>query len=64
MKIKTPLICGTIVMDRDNSVKYARTNTNPITNMTFDRKLRMIRADVFSLLCLTSHGVVFKTQDQ
>ena len=57
----TPLICGTVVIDRDESIKFARTTTNPITNMTFERKLRMIRADVFSLLCLTSHGVVFKT---
>ena len=63
-KIKTPLICGTIVTDRDESIKVTRTSTNPITNMTFDRKLRMIRADVFALLSLTTHGGIFKTLDQ
>lgn len=63
-KVKTPLICGTVVTDRDESVKVARTSTNPITNMTFDRKLRMIRADLFALLSITTHGGIFKTYEQ
>ena len=58
----TPLICGTVVIDRDECIKFARTSTNPITNMTFERKLRMIRADIFTLLSLSNNDRIFKTE--
>ena len=48
-KMTTPLIFGTPIR---NSLKVS--GSDNITDLTFDRKLRMIRADLFSILsCCT-----------
>ena len=47
--MNTPLICGTVVKNK----KIEKMNVGgkqKISNLTFDRKLRMIRADIFALL--------------
>lgn len=47
--VTTPLICGTIVKDEIRG--GIKLDLEPgINNMTFNRKLRMMRADVFALL--------------
>lgn len=35
-------------------------NTPKVTNMTFHRKLRMMRADVFALLSISMQNMFFK----
>jgi len=56
-KMTTPLICGTIVEDDWQGLKL--NDKKSITNMTFNRKLRMIRADVFALLSLSTDSNFF-----
>lgn len=53
-KMTTPLIFGTVVKDA-NSKKYKRFgSTEGITNVSFIRKLRMMRADIFTLLSVST----------
>lgn len=51
----TPLICGTMV--RNSGASKIRLPTDEmINNMSFDRKLRMIRADLFALLSISTNS--------
>lgn len=50
-KMSTPLIFGTPVRN-----SHLITGAENITDLTFDRKLRMIRADLFSLLSCSTHS--------
>ena len=50
----TPLICGTLVNNLNNvDVRESLLEFKKITNMTFNRKLRMIRADLYALLSIS-----------
>jgi len=52
-KVTTPLICGTVVNDEVRG--GIKLDLEPgINNMSFIRKLRMIRADIFTLLSLSA----------
>lgn len=58
-KMTTPLIFGTPVRDRQE-----HSGQVGITDITFDRKLRMMRADVFSLLsCSANIDFINKAMD-
>jgi len=59
----TPLIFGTVVDDDVNFEKKAG-NYSKISNMTFDRKLRMMRADVYALLSVSTDANFFKEHHQ
>jgi len=50
----TPLICGTLVRDQSEYEKVG--GQNRINNLTFNRKLRMMRADVFALLSISTNS--------
>jgi len=51
--VTTPLICGTIVNDEIRG--GVKLDLEPgINNMTFNRKLRMMRADIFTILNICS----------
>lgn len=55
----TPLICGSVV--RNKSIEKMNFGANQkITNLSFDRKLRMMRADLFSLFSCTMDGSFIK----
>jgi len=54
----TPLICGTMVHDTVEGIKTCDLG-NSITNMTFNRKLRMLRADLFTLISTTQISEFF-----
>ena len=51
----TPLICGTVVRDLNTESKKMK-DDKAINNMTFHRKLRMMRADVFALLSISTNS--------
>ena len=53
----TPLICGTLVRELIDGEKP--TNVGSITNMTFNRKLRMMRADIYSILSISTDSNFF-----
>jgi len=53
----TPLIFGTVVDEEWEGLKIK--DQKNITNMTFNRKLRMMRADVFTLLSLSTDANFF-----
>ena len=50
----TPLICGTVVRNKNQQEKF--NEKEAITNLTFDRKLRMMRADIFALLSISTNS--------
>ena len=54
----TPLICGSII--RDKTIEGNCHGLPKISNLTFDRKLRMIRADIFALFSCTMNGHFIK----
>lgn len=53
----TPLICGTLVREQLEGEKLI--GEKNITNMTFNRKLRMMRADVYSLVSISTDSSFF-----
>jgi len=53
----TPLLCGTLVNGEPEGLLGA--DRKRITNLTFDRKLRMMRADVFALLGISTDSNFF-----
>jgi len=55
-KMTTPLIFGTPIKEEKYDVKLK----NPSKNMRFNRKLRMIRADIFTLLSISINSGFFK----
>ncbi len=57
-QMTTPIICGTMI--RNNKLQKLRSDEKRITNITFHRKLRMMRADMFSLLCLATNSDFIK----
>lgn len=52
------MICGTFVQQMP--VGAVQSGTPKINNMTFHRKLRMMRADVFALLSISMQNLFFK----
>lgn len=55
----TPLICGSIVKDNKVDSVWSE-RSQKITNLSFNRKLRMMRADVFSLYCCSMNSDFIK----
>ena len=55
-RMTTPLILGSII--KDNNVGHASIH-NKISNMTFNRRLRMIRADLHALLSISINSDFF-----
>jgi len=49
----TPLICGTVIRGHLEGLRSEKALHN-IPNMAFNRKLRMMRADVFALLSIST----------
>ena len=57
----TPLICGSVV--KNNSIESLTGGSAKITNLTFDRKLRMMRADIFALLYCSMNSSFIQKAD-
>ena len=53
------MICGTVVNYKSDRIGDKAAPR--ISNASFKRKLRMIRADLFSLLCVSESCEFFKT---
>ena len=61
-KMTTPLICGTVVQNVPIQNKTVDANFN-LSNLQFDRKLRMIRADIFSLYSASMNHDIIQDSD-
>ena len=60
-EINSPVISGTVVKSKFMGVKPLNKSLPKITNHMFERKLRMMRADLFSLLSCCQAEEFFKT---
>jgi len=57
--ISSPMICGTVVNYKSEGVGGG--GAARISNASFKRKLRMIRADLFALLCVSETSDFLRT---
>lgn len=56
--MQTPLICGTFV--EQEAIGAVQSGSRKANNLTFHRKLRMMRADVFALLSISMQNNFFR----